>query len=110
MTSHVPASFIWWNMANSSLCMDLASVSTVQLPAALHSLFSDNVCKLFRSQEDLNAPPKDQTLLQNLTNPLQWMLCGGDPNAVLATFENHGAPSNFCGKVFKSGEPAYFCK
>lgn len=95
--------------ANGSICRELASVPSGQVPAALHNFFSDAVCALFR-QEDLNSPPKDQTVVQNLTNPLQWMLFGGDPNDVLATFENQGSSSNFCGKVFKSGEPAYFCK
>ena len=97
-------------MASRSLCTELAAVTTLQLPTALHSFFSDAVCALFRNQEDLNSPPKDQAVIRNLTNPLQWMLFGGDPNDVLATFENHGTPSNFCGKVFKNGEPAYFCK
>lgn len=85
-------------------------MSAVQLSTALHSFLADTVCELFKSHEGVNSAPKDQTILQNLTNPLQWLLFGGDPNVVLATFENQGAPSNFCGKVFKSGEPAYFCK
>lgn len=97
-------------MASDSVCMDLASVTSDQVPAALNNFFSDAVCTLLRSHEDLNSPPKDQTVVQKLTNPLQWLLLGGDPNDVLASFENHGSASNFCGKVFKSGEPAYFCK
>lgn len=97
-------------MAHRSMCVELAKVSTVQVPAALHSFFSDVVCTLFGNLEDLNSPPKDQSIVQELINPLQWMLFGGDPNDVLATFESQGTPSNFCGKVFKSGEPAYFCK
>lgn len=92
------------------MCRELACVPAVQLPTALHNFLSSAACELFRNQEDLNSPPKDQIVSQNLTNPLQWMLFGGDPSVALTTFENQGTPSNFCGKVFKSGEPAYFCK
>lgn len=95
---------------SGSICRELANVPSGQVPAALHSFFSDAMCTLFRRQEDLNSAPKDQTVVLNLINPLQWMLFGGDPNDVLATFENQEGSSNFCGKVFKSGEPAYFCK
>ena len=95
---------------SASICTELAGVTTVELPTALHRFFSDAVCAIFRNHEDLNSSPKDQIVLQNLTNPLQWMLFGGDPNVILAVFENQGTSSNFCGKVFKSGEPAYFCK
>lgn len=97
-------------MTSTTLCRDLASVPAIELSRALHTFLSDAVCELFKNQEDLNSTPKDQVILKDLVSPLQWMLFGGDPNIVLATFENQGPPSNFCGKVFKSGEPAYFCK
>lgn len=90
----------------------LANVPAIQLSAALHSFLADAACDLFKLHEGtkMNTAPKDQMILQNLTNPLQWLLLGGDPNIVLLAFEKQCAPSNFCGKVFKSGEPAYFCK
>lgn len=94
-------------MASTS---ELANVLAVHLSAALHRFLADAVCVVFRNHDGVNSGTKDQMIVQNLTNPLQWLLFGGDPSVVLATFENQGAPSNFCGKVFKSGEPAYFCK
>jgi hypothetical protein len=97
-------------MAEGSVCKELAGVPSEQVPTALHSYFSSVACSLLRGQEELNSPPKEQTVVQILSNPLQWMLFGGDPSIVLATFEDQGSTSNFCGKVFKSGEPAYFCK
>ncbi len=99
-------------MANNdtSLCRVLADVPPVQLPTRLHQFMADVVCDIFGTQEDLNSPPKEQTILNDLVNPLQWILCGGDPSVVFSTFENQGTQSNFCGKVFKNGEPAYFCK
>ena len=96
-------------MADKPVCKELAAVTSAQLPTALHNFFSDAACVLFKN-EDLNSPPKEQTVLENLTNPLQWMLFGGNPTEVLTMFENQKAPSKFCGKVFKNGEPAYFCK
>ena len=95
---------------SDSICTQLAGVPSDQVPAALYNFFSDAVCTLLRSHGDLNSPPRDQTVIQKLTNPLQWLLFGGDPNDVLASFQSQGSASNFCGKVFKSGEPAYFCK
>ena len=90
--------------------MELANVSALQLPAALHKFIADTVPEVFKVPVGVNSAPKEQVIVQKLTNPLQWMLLGGDPNVVMATLGNQGTPSNFCGKVFKSGEPAYFCK
>lgn len=89
---------------------ELADVPVSRLPTALHSFLSDAVCSVFSNQGDLNSSPKDQVVLKDLTDPLQWMLFGGDPIVVFSKFENQGTTSNFCGKVFKNGEPAYFCK
>ena len=85
------------------------SYSAVELSAALPQFMSDAVCDLFQNV-DMNSPPKDEMVLKNLINPLQWMLFGQDPVTALTPFETQNAHSNFCGKVFKSGEPAYFCK
>lgn len=98
------------NMAGNSLCRELANVKAGQLSSVLHTFIADAVYELFKHNDSHNSTPKDQMILENLTNPMQWLLFGGDPSVVLAEFENQGAPSNFCGKVFKSGEPAYFCK
>lgn len=87
----------------------LASLSAVDLTAALPHFMSNAVCDLFQNC-DINSPPKDEVVFQNLINPLQWMLFGGDPAVALSSFEIQNTHSNFCGKVFKSGEPAYFCK
>ena len=91
-------------------CRQLANLSAVDLPTALPRFMSNAVCDLFHNCDDLNSPPKDQVVFQYLINPLQWMLFGEDPAVALASFENQSTNSNFCGKVFKSGEPAYFCK
>ena len=91
-------------------CRELAKITAARLPTALYSILSDAACMLFSNQKDLNSPPKDHDVSRNLTDPLQWLLFGDDPVAVLASFENQKMPSNFCGKVFKNGEPAYFCK
>lgn len=89
---------------------ELGSVRTASLPQRLHAFFSDAVCEVFNEFKDPNTPPEESALQQRLVEPLQWLLCGGDPQVVFAGIEEHSVPSNFCGKVFKSGEPAYFCK
>lgn len=87
----------------------LGSLSAVDLSAALPQFMSDAVGDLFQNV-DMNSPPKDEMVFKNLLNPLQWMLFGQDPATALTAFEVQNTHSNFCGKVFKSGEPAYFCK
>ncbi len=95
---------------DASECRQLADLSAVDLTTALPQFLSNAVCELYQNCEDLNSPPKDHVVFQLLINPVQWMLFGEDPAVALASFENQSAHSNFCGKVFKSGEPAYFCK
>ena len=89
---------------------DFAAIPVSSIPSKLHIFFANNVCKVFNEFREPNSHPEEQAVLQYLTGPLQWMLCGNDPAIVFATLEQHTTPSNFCGKVFKNGEPAYFCK
>ena len=89
---------------------ELAAVRTSDLPRRLHAFFADTACAVFHEFEEPNTPPTEQAVQQQLTTPLQWMLCGGDPVLTFAGLEQQKTQSNFCGKVFKSGEPAYFCK
>lgn len=94
----------------SKVNRELAAVSSAMLPQKLHAFFSNAACKVFSDFSDPYSPPEESAVQQHLVEPLQWLLCGGDPGIVLASLDEHKAPSNFCGKVFKSGEPAYFCK
>lgn len=89
---------------------ELASVPTPMLARKLHAFFADTACAVFREYEEPNTPPVEQAVKQRLTAPLQWMLCAGDPTLTFAGLDQQKSQSNFCGKVFKSGEPAYFCK
>lgn len=89
---------------------ELAVVPTPLLARRLHAFFADTACAVFHEFEEPNTPPTEQAVQQQLTTPLQWMLCGGDPVLTFAGLEQQKTQSNFCGKVFKSGEPAYFCK
>ena len=76
----------------------------------LYALLADTSCRVFDETSEPNGPPDEKEIQERLTGPLQWLLCGGDPSRVFAGLEEQKTPSNFCGKVFKSGEPAYFCK
>lgn len=89
---------------------ELSTVSTSSLPQKLHTFLANAACKVFNEFKTPNAPPEENLVQRELVGPLQWLLCGGDPAVVFAGLEEHRAPSNFCGKVFKNGEPAYFCK
>ena len=91
------------------LCKELAVVPAVKIQSRLHSFLADVACDIFGNYGDINSL-KEQIIQKKLTDPLQWMLFGGDPTVVNATFESQPSTLNYCGKVFKSGEPAYFCK
>lgn len=96
-------------MASSS-CRDLAAISTEELPGKLHALLADSAILVFGERTDPNSAPRDEVVAEHLTAPLQWLLCAGDPATIFAGLEKNKTQSGFCGKVFKSGEPAYFCK
>ena len=89
---------------------ELAGVPTAMLARKLHAFFADTACAVFNEFEEPNTPPTEHAVQQRLTTPLQWILCAGDPALTFAGLEQQRTQSNFCGKVFKSGEPAYFCK
>ena len=97
-------------MARNTTFKELGAVSLNDLQPRLHTLLADSAICVFRDRSDPNSPPKDELVMEHLTVPLQWLLCGGDPATVFAGLEQSKTPSVFCGKVFKSGEPAYFCK
>lgn len=80
------------------------------LPQKLHAFLASAVCKVYDEFGSPDQPPEDGVVQQRLLGPLRWLLCGEDPEVVFAGLDQHKAPSNYCGKVFKSGEPAYFCK
>ena len=92
------------------ICKELSTVPAPKLQARLHKFLADVVCDVFWTHGDSNSAVRDHVIQSKLTNPLQWMLFGGDPVVVAATFEGQSSATNYCGKVFKSGEPTYFCK
>ena len=92
------------------LCKELSQIPPSKLQARLYKFLANVVCDVFWTSDDPEKTVKDHVIQSKLTNPLQWMLFGGDPIVVAATFEGQTSPSSYCGKVFKNGEPAYFCK
>jgi len=92
------------------LCKELSQVPASKLQTRLYKFLANVVCDVFWTNDDLENAVKDHIIQSKLTNPLQWMLFGGDPVVVASTFEGQASPSNYCGKVFKNGEPTYFCK
>lgn len=81
-----------------------------RLHQKLNVFFADMACKVFDEYNDPNSAPKEARVRDELVTPLQWMLCGRDPTVAFCSLEEHQTQANFCGKVFRGGEPAYFCK
>ncbi len=95
---------------DKAVCRELAAVPASKLSPRLHKFLAEVVCDVFWTSDDQGKTVKDHVIQSKLTNPLQWLLFGGDPVVIAATFEGQSSTMNFCGKVFKNGEPAYFCK
>ncbi|KAF4013393.1 hypothetical protein G4228_005121 [Cervus hanglu yarkandensis] len=56
-------------------------------------------------------PQKEDTLAhQVLLGPMEWYLCGEDPELGFSKLEQTNKPSHLCGRVFKVGEPTYSCR
>lgn len=56
-------------------------------------------------------PQKEDMLAhQVLLGPMEWYLCGEDPELGFSKLEQTNKPSHLCGRVFKVGEPTYSCR
>ena len=89
---------------------EMAGVPPVSIRQKLRVFFASMACSVFNEYRDPNTAPDETRVKNELVAPLQWMLCGGDPAIVFSSLEENQSQPNFCGKVFRSGEPAYFCK
>ena len=97
-------------MASNPQCKEMASVSPAGVRQRLTAFFANMACDVFDEFQEPNTAPDETRVKDELVTPLQWLLCGGEPAKVFGSLEEHQSQSNFCGKVFRSGEPAYFCK
>ena len=97
-------------MASQQTCREVAAVPPDKLPQKLSLFFADMACKVFDESRAPNTAPDEARVRDELVTPLQWMLCGRDPAVAFCSLEEHQTQANFCGKVFRGGEPAYFCK
>ena len=95
-------------MASKQTCRELAATQPERLGQRLSLFFADMACRVFDGEP--NTPPDEARVRDELVTPLQWLLCGRDPAAAFRSLEEHQTQANFCGKVFRGGEPAYFCK
>lgn len=72
---------------------------------ATRRLISQKALELFSNSNDYS--PNDDTLQERLIGPLESIWRAGEIHGIL---QSNSTATNFCGKVFKNGEPAVFCK
>ena len=75
-----------------------------EVPNKIHRILSKEVITLFRDSHEL---PDESLIQERLIRPLE-ALWGA--NEVYSVLQSNPTVANFCGKVFKNGEPAIFCK
>lgn len=97
-------------MASKGQLRELSSVPVDLVRQKLQSFLANTACRIYVDLNDIAAPVEDSSIQEQLLVPLQWLLCGQDPAIAFASMEDHQGSPHFCGKVFKSGEPSYFCK
>ena len=64
---------------------------------------------MYQSNE-LAVPAEDDACNDSLLAPLEWYICNGDPEVVFQELKQVDVPPQFCGRVFKMGEPTYSCR
>lgn len=74
------------------------------IPRKVHQILAREGVTIF---PDTHDPPDETVVQQNLIRPLE-ALWGA--NEVYRVLQSNPTVANFCGKVFKNGEPAIFCK
>lgn len=79
-------------------------ITVSQVPGRVHEILANIVLELYA---DPNNLPDDNVLQTKLVCPLEatWRA-----KEILTVLQSNPTASNFCGKVFKNGEPAVFCK
>lgn len=86
----------------------LASCQTGELYSLLKDHWRQYVLLAFRHPDD---PAKEDRLATKfLFRPMEYFLCGEDPDEVFKQLKDKDQPSQLCGHVFKNGEPTYSCR
>ena len=70
----------------------------------VHQILSQEVVDIFPDSHD---SPKENVVQTRLISPLESLWGAKEVYKVL---QSNPTVANFCGKVFKNGEPAIFCK
>ena len=97
-------------MASQGQLKELSNVPVASVSQKAQSFLANTACRIYVDLNEITTQVEDGTIHEQLLVPLQWLLCGQDPAVAFASMENHQGSSHYCGKVFKSGEPSYFCK
>ncbi len=70
----------------------------------VHQILSQEVVNIFKDTHD---SPDENTVQARLIGPME-SLWGA--KEIYKALQSNPTVANFCGKVFKNGEPAIFCK
>ena len=79
-------------------------VMASEVPQRVNNVLAEAAPELFM---DFDQTPDEERLRTRLIQPLEatW-----SANEIYSVLQESPTASNFCGKVFKNGEPAIFCK
>lgn len=66
--------------------------------------------KVYSGQLDVDVANEDRKAKRFLFRPLETFICGGDPDVIFQQLKQYDNPPSLCGRVFRLGEPTYFCR
>ena len=67
-------------------------------------------CFEVHSAPNLKVVINEEKCQRMIFTPLEYFICGEDPNIGFQKLQNANSPSQLCGRVFKVGEPTYSCR
>ena len=100
----------YWNMSHFAIETETDAVYSAkeliasEVPRKIYQILSKEVVCTFSENHD---PPEESVIQAKIVRPLEGLWGAKEVYKVLQSVPT---VANFCGKVFKNGEPAIFCK
>ncbi|CAK9304522.1 unnamed protein product [Gordionus sp. m RMFG-2023] len=89
------------------------SLSLGNLKDELYHHWKKYIPIIYNPDFNFNNPTQliddDKSANDILFKPMEYFICGGDPDEVFNQLKNEDVMPNVCGKLFKNGQPTYSC-
>ena len=66
--------------------------------------------RVYSGRLDVDEANEERKAKRFLLQPLETFICDGDPDIIFQQLKQYDNPPALCGRVFRSGEPTYYCR